>query len=267
MVQNSGPLTWHEVSECDLCHGKDHRLYAEIPNKHPETGAARWYDNRPMRLAECTSCGLVFCSPRPDLHGLYKGYIKASASATEAVHRKRARKNIEEVHRKHIEQAISFLGRPAKTLFDMGCGAGTTLIEAKKLGLEAQGNEINKAATDLLTSEGFTVYHGFTQELDLPRNAYDILINFDYLEHSYGPLEDLVTCREMLTPGGILYLKTLYLGCPAHKEKGNDWQLFGPGHFHFFTPEVLRRLVETAGFKVLDVRLGQLVFIAAAKPY
>lgn len=265
MVKQSGPLQWNDVQTCNLCAGSSLRPYAEIPNRHPDTGATRWYDGRPISLVECQGCGLVFVSPRPDLHQLYVGYINASAGATDAVRRKRERKNIDEIHRKHIEKAMSFLGRPAKRLFDMGCGAGTTLLEARKLGMEAEGNEINKASVDLLISEGFKAYHGFTQELTLPSNAYDIVINFDYLEHSYTPLEDLRTCLDILSPGGVMYLKTLYLGCPAHVEKGLNWQLFGPGHFHFFTPEVLRRLVEKAGFKVLEVKTGQLIFVAAKK--
>lgn len=253
MKQAAGPLPWHDVSICNLCGGTEHRLYAEIPNRHPTTGAARWYAGKPIRLVECESCGLVFASPRPDLHRLYAGYINASDSARDAIARKRARNRVNETHHAYIKQAMGLVaGKPAQRLFDMGCGAGTTLIEARKLGLDAEGNEINRASVDLLVSEGFKVYHGFTQELDLPKGAYDIVLNLDYLEHTYTPLEDLRTCFDILRPGGALFLKTLYLGCPAHREKGNDWQLFGPGHFHFFTPAVLRRLVEKAGFNVLE---------------
>lgn len=258
-------MHWHNVDACDLCGGESFRPYAEIPSQHPETGAVRWYDGRPIELAECQSCGLVCVSPRPDLRELYEGYIAGSSNAADAVKRKRERKNVGEIHRKHIETAIGYLGRPAARLFDMGCGAGTTLLEARKLGLDAEGNEINKASVDLLTSEGFKAYHGFTQDLDLPLASFDIVINFDYLEHSYTPLEDLRTCHKLLNPGGVLYLKTLYLGCPAHVEKGNNWQLFGPGHFHFFTPTVLRKMVETAGFEILDVKAGQLIFVAARR--
>ena len=214
----------------------------------------------------CNTCGLVRVSPRPDLHELYAGYIEAGHGAAEAVQRKLDRKNVRSIHRTHVKTAIAACTTKPLKLFDMGCGAGTMLMEAKELGLEAWGNEVNKAAVDLLNGMGFNVWHGFTFELDLPVSQFDIVTNFDYLEHSYTPLEDLKTCFEISKPGGILYLKTLYLDCPAHKEKGENWQLFGLGHFHFFSVDVLKKMVESVGYKIKDVRVGGLVFILAERP-
>lgn len=153
----------------------------------------------------------------------------------------------------------------AKTLYDMGCGAGTIMEAAKNLGLEAAGNDINKNAMERLKDLGFETYHGFTNDLKLPKDKFDIVINFDYLEHSYEPYLDLITCNEILKDDGILYLKTLYLDCPDHILKGEGYQLFGQGHFSYFPARTLCSMVYSAGFEIENLRLGNLIFITARK--
>jgi len=148
----------------------------------------------------------------------------------------------------------------------MGCGAGTTLMEAQALGIEAWGNDINKAAVDMLNQKGLHVLHGLSKDIDLPADYFDVVLNFDYLEHSFTPLEDLRKCYDASKPGGILYLKTLYLGSPQHKRKGEAWHLFCPGHFHFFTPDVLQSMIESVGYELVDVELDELIFVVARRP-
>jgi len=164
-----------------------------------------------------------------------------------------------------MKAAIDFFASKPKRVYDMGCGAGTVMMAAKEEGLEAWGNDVNKAAVEMLSEMGFNVQHGFTEELELPSEYFEIVMNFDYLEHSYTPLEDLKVCHRILKPGGLMYLKTLYLDCPSHREKGEAWQLFGSGHFYYFSMSVLKRMIESVGFKIENVLEGQLVFIAARR--
>ncbi len=270
MEKAESPLIWSDVLTCNFCGGVGQAEYLNVdvaqPRRNDVPTAKRWYEGRPYRLVSCTDCDLVRVSPRPELYELFAGYMNAGPDAVEAVKHKRERKNVRDIHRRHIQTAMGYLSYKPERLFDMGCGAGTTLLEARALGLDAQGNEINRAAVDLLRSEGFSVQHGFTQDLTLPRAHFDIVLNFDYLEHTYTPKNDLDVCFDILKPNGILYLKTLYLGCPDHVAKGADWQLFGIGHFHFFTLEVLNAMIVASGFEIIEVRAGQLVFVAARKP-
>lgn len=252
-------MDWNKVETCDFCAGRGQRLYLE-------SSVPRWYAERPLRLVECTDCGLVYASPRPRADQLYASYLNASENVRQAVQRKLERKNVMDIHRKHVTTAMERLGHPAERLYDMGCGAGTVMMAARELGLEAWGNDVNKAAVDMLREAGFEARLGFSSELDLPGGHFDIVINFDYLEHSFTPMADLRTCFDIVKPGGIMYLKTLYLDCPAHREKGEAWQLFGAGHFYYFTTDVLRRMIEAVGFTIEDVREGQLVFVVARRP-
>ncbi len=252
-------MDWHDVTTCNHCGGTDFKLYME--SKVP-----KWYEDRPMRLIECTACGYVPVSPRPDRMQLYRNYLAAADNVKQLVEKKLNRPNVREIHRQHVETAQKHLGRKAQTLYDMGCGAGTVMMGARELGIVASGNDVNKASIDMLKEDGFDAHLGFTKDLDLPSDAYDIVMNFDYLEHSYEPLDDLKTCFRITKPGGILYLKTLYLGCPDHVEKGEAWQLFGPGHFSFFRPDALNSMIASAGYKVELSKPAHLITVVARKP-
>jgi SAM-dependent methyltransferase len=250
-------LTWEDVLVCNFCGGARRSPYLKSRVPH-------WYEGRPLRLVACRSCGLVFAAPRPVARQGHESSRNGGDGGREAYERKLLRPNVAKVHRRHVERALAQLGRPARSLFDMGCGAGTVLHAARALGLEASGNDINHYAIERLREAGFPAVHGFTSELQLT-GQYDIVTNFDYLEHTHTPFDDLKTCFELLAPDGILYLKTLYLGSADHRRDGEGWKLFGPGHFHFFFPEVLLAMIREAGFMVEHVETPQLIFVLARK--
>jgi 2-polyprenyl-3-methyl-5-hydroxy-6-metoxy-1,4-benzoquinol methylase len=131
--------------------------------------------------------------------------------------------------------------------------------------IEAEGNDLNKASIDNLRAMGFNAHLGFSQNLKLDR-TYDMVMNLDYLEHSYTPVDDLAMNFKILNPGGVLYLKTLYLGCPNHVANGEAWGLFGNGHFHYFFPETLRKMVESVGFQVAHLQTKGLIVVVGLKP-
>lgn len=250
-------LNWKDVTQCDYCGHTEFTHYMTSKN-------SRWFEGKQLTMYKCNNCDLAVASPRPDRNVIYDDFLNGGEDAQNAVTRKLGRPNVMVVHDRAIKHALKF--QPdAKTLFDMGCGAGTIMEAAKINGMSASGNDINKCAVERLNDLGFETYHGFTNELDLLKDKYDIVINFDYVEHSYEPYQDLVKCNEILKDDGILYLKTLYLDCPDHILKGYAYQLFGQGHYSYFPARTLCSMVYSAGFEIEDLRLGQLIFITARK--
>ena len=252
-------MTWSDVEICNFCGSSEFELYLE-------SDTPTWYAGRYFRLIQCRECGFVPASPRPNPVDLYKNYLAGTGNVNALVQEKLARKNVNKQHRRVIESASKHLTRSAERLYDMGCGAGTVMAEAKAMGIEPDGNDVNKCSIEMLRDLGFNARHGFTNELNLPSGAYDIVANLDYLEHTFNPFDDLKTCARILAPGGILYLKTLYLGSPAHRLMRENWKMFGQGHFSFFSARVLKQMIVSAGFEILKTsRRFELITVIARR--
>lgn len=134
----------------------------------------------------------------------------------------------------------------------------------RKLGLTAEGNEINSYSCNKLAEQGFTVYNSTTTKLSVNKK-YDIITVLDYIEHTYNPFDDLIKINTMLNDNGILFLKTLYLGSKEHILSGEKWKLFGMGHFYYYFIDILMIMIEHAGFTIIDVKTTNIVHILAQK--
>lgn len=219
-----------------------------------------WYDGAPFQLLRCNNCGLVFNSPRPQ-EAMALSHVRKNGEYF--YRRKFNRPGVQAIHDRMAAEFLS-ASPGARDVFDVAFGAGTLLHAFRKLGLTAGGNEVNDYAVRMLRGQGFDVTGLPTRLLDrAPR--YDMVTMLDYLEHTYTPFDDLLTVHAMLRPGGMLHLKTLYLGSPPHIAKGELWQLFGMGHFYYFTPRVLEGMIRNAGFDIVDMRLESLIHISARK--
>lgn len=252
-VEPMGSTVNMERPDCAFCGASDLVPYMT-------SDVVQWYGNERFRLVRCRNCGLVFNSPRPEEEYALR-FIRERGEYL--YQRKLNRPDVQGVHdRKAAEFLRACPG--ARDVFDVGFGADTLLHAFRKLGLNASGNEVNEFAVRMLRGQGFEVTG--TPTLRLERKArYDMVTMLDYLEHTYTPFDDLLTVHAMLRPGGMLHLKTLYLGCPSHTAKGELWQLFSMGHFYYFTPQVLRGMIRNAGFDIVDMRLGGLIHISARK--
>ena len=251
-------VQWETVERCNFCGSTDTEPYLD-------SSAPSWYGTN-LVIVKCTNCELYRANPRPTPDSIYEDYIAGNDRVKAIMQRKLDRPNVNAVHNKTVVNAIEMHGGKPETLYDMGCGSGTIMMEAQKIGLVAEGNDINRASTDMLNERGIKAYHGYTKDVH-PDKQFDIVMNLDYIEHSYEPFDDLKKCFEIMKPGGILYLKTLYLECPPHLLEGDHWKLFGAGHVHYFFPRTMKTMIEKAGFTVFDIQLSfNILRIVARKP-
>jgi 2-polyprenyl-3-methyl-5-hydroxy-6-metoxy-1,4-benzoquinol methylase len=151
------------------------------------------------------------------------------------------------------------LGRKGKVL-DIGCGNGSFLDFAREWGWEIAGSDIGLSpdarALDCPLREGRI------QELDFGGERFDLIRLNHVLEHTQDPVADLRHCREMLAPGGILFISVPNIAglSPRIKSlqsklrlKSNRWRHYAAmHHLFFFSPETLKATVEKAGFRVIE---------------
>jgi hypothetical protein len=250
-------MRWETVLECNFCGSRNANpfLRIETPN---------WYDGRALQLLECADCRLVRASPRPERRDLYRHQLIGTTKSLSPLKKKLSRPNAVSGHRGLIREAEKAAKRPVKKLFEFGCGAGTVLMCAQKLGIEAEGNDVNSVAIRMLNELGIKARHGFTSELDFHGTKFDAVVGLGYLQESYEPFDDLKRSHELLNTGGVVYLKNSYLGCPEHKASGEAWRVFGANNFHYYHPETFRAMLDAAGFKMLDMRLRGMTMVVLA---
>lgn len=245
-------IKWEEP-KCAFC-GSDETY------PYMSSDAILWFNERKFSLVRCAKCNLVYASPRPQ-----EAYILDDIQHTgkEFYEKKLARPFVQERHNALVEGLLMGLPR-AKTAFDVAFGAGTMLHAYRKFGIKASGNEVNPYACKKLAEQGFEVFNAATSLLNI-QGEYDIITVLDYIEHSYTPFDDLVKIHSMLSDNGVMYLKTLYLGCPEHVLQGDRWQLFKVEHLYFYFPEVLEEMIRQAGFEILSIKKDRLLRILARK--
>ncbi len=144
-------------------------------------------------------------------------------------------------------------GRPAR-LFDVGCGTGVFLDEARRSGLQVAGLEVSEYAAGRARARGLSVRTGPVDEF-AGNCEYDFVTLWDVIEHLKQPARTLERLGASLRPGGVLALSTGDLDSLCARLSGRRWHLFNlPEHLFFFTPRALRTLLTRAGLRPVFVR-------------
>lgn len=136
-----------------------------------------------------------------------------------------------------------------KTL-DLGCGTGA-LLQTLQSEREAEGVDFSPLALEFCESRGLKNLHeADAQSLPLPDASFTAVVTLDTLEHVPDDEKAMKEICRVLEPGGILIINV-----PAFQ-----W-LWGPHdvalhHFRRYTPRMLRKRLEEAGFRVVRLSCG-----------
>ncbi|MBV9608851.1 MAG: class I SAM-dependent methyltransferase [Acidobacteria bacterium] len=145
-------------------------------------------------------------------------------------------------------------------VLDVGCSGGHTLERLPAgyipFGIEVS-KELAKLADSRFATRGGHVVQG-TALAALPQLETDFfhaVIMTAYLEHEVNPRAVLQAARRVLRGGGRLIVKVPNYASWNRTVRGARWCGFRfPDHVNYFTPALLRRLIEQSGFRV--VRFG-----------
>jgi SAM-dependent methyltransferase len=109
-------------------------------------------------------------------------------------------------HTESILRQVIQISPDSKTLLDIGCGLGTSILISRELGLCAQGIEPNpyavRYAEITLSLNLIQAYFG----ANLFNTKFDIIIADNVLEHVPAPRTFIRDVFAVLNPGGIFYL-------------------------------------------------------------
>ncbi|HEY0428749.1 MAG TPA: class I SAM-dependent methyltransferase [Pyrinomonadaceae bacterium] len=204
---------------------------------------------------QCRSCGLVYLNPRPrvsEFERIYPANYHAFDFSEEDfgfVHKVRSR-----LEAKRLLELCRGLSADARIL-DVGCGDGFHLNLLKKYGAKSwtlEGVDVDARAAQMAEKSGLKVYLGSIEELDLPKNAYDLAFMIQTIEHVEKPEKVLSAALEVLKPGGRLVVVTDNTDTLDFKFfKGSYWGGYHfPRHWNLFNRKSLANLAEKTGFEV-----------------
>jgi len=161
-------------------------------------------------------------------------------------------------------QMRAYVPRSARTLLDVGCGAGAFAegLKAERRGqgqdLEIWGLELDEDAARQAASRLDRVLAGdaLVRVAELPDRYFDCVVLNDVLEHLARPEQLLVALHRVLAPGGLLVASL-----PNVRHFFNVWDLVVRGdweyqdegirdrtHLRFFTRSSMRTLFTRAGY-------------------
>jgi 2-polyprenyl-3-methyl-5-hydroxy-6-metoxy-1,4-benzoquinol methylase len=223
-------------------------------------------------VARCRVCGYVFDNPRPTIEELIAFYSRpsqydswlAQLQARDRIWKRRLSKM----------QATKKSG----TLLDVGTGIGQFLSLAHGSYTEVYGTEVSSVALQIAKQRyNLNLLRGTIEDLDMRGRLFDNITLFHVLEHVPDPRSLLKICHSLLSSQGILViavpnevvsLRNLirkFLAASGLKRSRRVGQFGIPRisldadsaevHLSHFTPKVLLRLLNAAGFSVIESTL------------
>lgn len=199
----------------------------------------------------CDGCGLLFNSPRlsdPEIEAMYGAnyYVFQETEAAALV-------RVARLLSQTLGVAIRYLD--TRDVLEVGCAKGYLLALLKARGWRVQGVELSEAAAAFArTRFGLDVFSG-TVDAWLHSHAFrpmPLVLCTDVIEHVTDPSAFLKALHATVRPGGWLVLGTPNADSDHRTALGARWVAFNPFHIWLFSRANLGRLLERAGFDVVE---------------
>jgi SAM-dependent methyltransferase len=206
-------------------------------------------------IVRCARCGHMQLDPMPAVATLAGAYAEAASAdyiEEEAGQRETARRALA-----RIEAHVSGPGR----LLDLGCWVGFLLAEARERGWQPLGVEPSEFASSYAREQlGLEVIRSDVLSAPLPNGAFDAVAMGDVIEHLTAPADALTRIRELLAPGGVLWLALPDAGSRVARAMGRRWWSVIPTHVQYFTRGSIETLLDRTGFEQLELATAPKAF-------
>ncbi len=201
----------------------------------------------------CEECKSIFLSPRlpekilmesfysDELSSLHRDWLLDALEAVQGVN-----------YRYRLDEIYRHQGSATGRLLDVGCACGGFLLEARRRGWDAIGQEVSVLFASVLHERGISMVHDLKE---VEHGSVDTVTLWSVFEHVYEPGQLLEELRTKLRSGGLLCIAVPNSRSAGALLFGADWPLFTPPeHVVCFAPEALRKLLLQHGFRIRQMR-------------
>lgn len=207
----------------------------------------------------CPGCGTIFTDPLPadQLNVIYPSnyysYVPGSKGWVFMIKEWLDLRLFRKILKKIKGDSINIL--------DAGGGTGWIMDVLKKTDKRiklTQVVDIDEKAGDVAIEKGHAYFEGRIEDFE-SENRFDLILMLNLIEHVADPEELLRKVLTLLTPDGIVLLKTPQTrSLDARLFRNSYWGgLHCPRHWTIFSEESIRIVVERVGFKVDKLRYTQ----------
>ncbi|MBV6518760.1 MAG: class I SAM-dependent methyltransferase [Candidatus Brocadia sp.] len=214
-----------------------------------------------FNYVECSGCETMYINPRPSrevLDWFYRGSVfypywnTYIFPASESVRR-------EKIFVPRVERVLKFCDTyqvKTDSLLEIGAAFGMFCLEMKSRNRFRRivGVEPTPDLAQTCKEKGIDIIENLMEDIVVQDDErYDVVANFEVIEHTFSPREFIMQCRSFLKPGG-LFVAT----CP--NGKGFDFITLGSlcsnvdhQHLNYFNPGSFSLLLKSCGFEILEV--------------
>lgn len=222
-----------------------------------ESGSRTLFRRDALHFVACVRCGLQRIDPPPSdetLAGIYgRTYYDAwGLQADEQI--------VSEMKRATFQRLLDALDlAPGARILDCGAATGFFMQAAAEQGFIPFGVELSPFGCEQI-AEHFGSERVFCGQLEQARfqsmkgEPFAALFMLDFIEHLRSPEATLRAAHQLLHPGGLLLLTTPDTESLTRRLMGRHWTHYKTEHLIYFSRSNLQRLLERAGFELLEVR-------------
>lgn|SRR5487761_1027760 len=199
-----------------------------------------------VKVWKCDQCGLIFRNPQPDSAELGELYQLHYTQSNIAAGKTEMAGTTFELARRYADCLWNEIGLTAKKVLEFGAGLGSFSTAFRERGADVIA--VEPYAYDECRKAGIITYRSLEE---VPTSLrFDAIVTVDVAEHLVRPWDTFGRLRELLNPGGWLYVSTLTANGLNARLTGKRWrEVIKPTHLVFFTPKTLEHTLQAAGFE------------------
>jgi SAM-dependent methyltransferase len=218
-------------------------------------------------IVRCEDCDLMYTSPRIKApEAVYWGDTAKYEEEARLIFKGLAAHHRDENYLEELRLVKRY--KPSGRFLDVGCNMGFLLRKAKEMACwDVAGVEPSPSSSRLAREKwGVKIYNCFLHELpkeDL--QSFDIVALSDVFEHVTEPLPFLEHAKRAMKDDGIMYAKVPNGRFSLFKQRvieklgkrprAGIWDSYE--HVVHYTDKTLRRMLEKAGFEILELTFAK----------
>jgi SAM-dependent methyltransferase len=166
--------------------------------------------------------------------------------------------------RKEARSVLAALPRSGGRLLEIGSAGGFFLDEARMVGFDVTGIELNPHMAEWGRSElGLDILSGIFEKMEFEVPSFDVIVAQDVLEHVRNPRMFVSKVSGLLTPGGIFFVRgpleqslreSFYLGSRRLLKRAAIKREEPPFHLQGFARRSFQTVVESSGLRLLHFK-------------